>query len=422
MRRMVSAGIGVFFLLGIIRVVPAAGEVGGQPGLLFSEDFESLESVTKNGGKISAGVEFKPGKFGNAAYLGAGQEMLFPAKGNIDLKEGTIEYWVQPVWTEKDKSFRATPGGFRMYKMLEGGVFNSLLIAYAGASYGAVKEMSVRLDEQTSFAVYKPDCNVSGVCSGWKNGEWHKVAFTYKLDGPPEDRSLAFYLDDVLQDSVIGVPVSACDMGEWMRFLPGPTAVDRLRIYPVRKTYDQPRNRNFIANAGFELDENADGGPDFWGQFGAPGVGYWGGAPGLKPEERGHNQRTKEKASSGQWSAKMEGKSVDVGGQSITTIRGIVPDKDYELDGAICSSANQLTVLLRPYDSNGKAIVEGNAQMSVVIPNASLNKWMAISDVLPGKNFYHTPKNCRYVLMYLLIGGKTIIYWDDLYFGDKRSN
>ena len=211
-------------------------------------------------------------------------------------------------------------------------------------------------------------------------------------------------------------------MGEWMRFLPGPVAVDRFSVYSFQKSYPQMANRNFIVNPGFELDENNDGLPDFWGQFGPAGTGYWGGAADMKREERGANSRSDEKAFSGKWSGKMDAMAEGVGGQIITFAEGITPGTTYRIDGAVNSSMNQISIRLQPYNWKNEPITEARRDIKVMIPEGSLNKWVLLSDLLKEENtVYNAPENCRKVLVYCFISGKGILFLDDLYFGEKNQ-
>lgn len=389
--------------------------------LLFQEECESREALEKNGGKAGAGVEFKTGKFGNAAYIPAGQEIVFPAKDNIDLNEGTVEYWYRPEWVAKERSFRHTPGGFRMLKVLTDGTLNQMLISHSGATYGAVKEIGVRFDEKTSMGRRYENANLYGACAGWQDGEWHKITVTYKLSGTEEERYAALYLDEVLQDSIRGIPVSACDMGEWMRFLPGPAAVDRFRVYSIRKDYPVPANHNYVVNPGFELDENNDGLPDFWGQFGPAGTGYWGGTPEMKREEKGVNKRTNEQAFSGSWSGKMESMADSVSGQILTSAKGIVPGTTYRIDGAVNSSLKNITIRFQPYNWKNEPVPDGKQDVNIAIPEGNLNKWVLISDMLKGdKNLYRAPENCRKILIYCFISGKGVLFLDDISLGEQK--
>lgn len=404
-----------------------AGPPGDAPaapaaaGPLFCEEFESRESVEKIGGRVGPGVEFYPGKFGNAACIPAGQEILIPARGRLDLRAGTIEYWMRPEWLETNHSFRATPGGFRMFNVLSNGFLNGIWISHAGAHYGAVKEIGVRFDENTPGGIRQPDCNLSGMCLGWRSGEWHKVTIAYKLAGPPAERRASLFLDDLLQDRIEGLPVGDCDMGDWLRFMPGPAAVDRFCVYDFPKDYPQPEFRNLMVNPGFELDENRDALPDGWGQFGPAGTGYWGGAPALKREERGINRRVPDQSYSGRWSAKMEGWADGVAGQVVAAVAGIVPGQDYEMDAALRSSIKQVKVLFRPAGYQGQPLADAAADWSIVIPEAGLNRWCLISDIRRGKNIFHAPAGCRQVNIYFIMEGQGFVYLDDVCFVARKG-
>jgi hypothetical protein len=251
------------------------------------------------------------------------------------------------------------------------------------------------------------------------------LSISYKLTGINSENELELYVDDVFQDKIKGFesdPDSLID--SIILGAPGKNifiGIDELKIYPFKKHFPL-KSRNLVPNYSFEHDINADGSPDFWAPFTNPGAGYWGGSPDTMKKERGINLLSSEESFSGKYSVKMQGKKNGVKGQVIGRIYGIVPDKAYEFDAAVKTSDQQISFSISPVDFRGKLMAEKAIKYKIQVPHGKIDKWCVLSELSPSKIIIHTPKNCRFLIIYLLNRDKNTIYWDDLYLVEDIEN
>ena len=400
-----------------------ADQVGG---ILLSMDFEDAESLKAVKAKIAGEVTFEKGRFGNAARIG---------KGCIRLKlpealpeKGTIEYWARTEWPVKKAKTGVTY--FSMAKKVAEDRTATLAAWSAGENYGYDREMSVVLDEQARhtrerFFSRRLACYMGGP----DDGDWHKVTIAYDLSLPGEGRA-ELYIDEMLRDRLTGLKLVPKELGLGLTIGAQANrhafAIDSFRIERTARQYPQKPGRNLLDNPGFEIDANNDGIPDCWGQIaGKPGVGYWGGPPALKKEQRGRNTWTREKTFSGKHAAQMESFDAQVGGQIISgSVRGIEPGGQYELDGTVCAfnpKTCRTSVRLVPWDSRHKVMLDHIRSVSLMIPGTSKGQWVSIAEVANGKNLYTVPEDCRSLTVYLHVTGKGNVLWDDLYLGQPRG-
>jgi hypothetical protein len=80
------------FLLVVIFVFLASY---GYADVIFYESFDSIASVQNNGGTYASAPSFVSGKVGNAADFSGSKRVQYPQAGNLDLDEGTVQFWAK---------------------------------------------------------------------------------------------------------------------------------------------------------------------------------------------------------------------------------------------------------------------------------------------------------------------------------------
>ncbi|MBD3164115.1 hypothetical protein GF323_02870 [Candidatus Woesearchaeota archaeon] len=66
-----------------------------ESGLIFYDNLDSIGSILANEG-IAPSVDFVPGIAGNAVNLSINKRIYYPMTGNIDVTNGTLQFWVKP--------------------------------------------------------------------------------------------------------------------------------------------------------------------------------------------------------------------------------------------------------------------------------------------------------------------------------------
>jgi len=402
------------FLAGLDR--PAAQTA------LLRFDGES-KGVLAAGSPVFAGdVTFTEGRIDRAVRFGKGRVVLALARALP--RRGTIEYWVRTLWSDKKEKMRVSY--FSMGRKQPDGATACLAAWASGDCYGWQKEMSVCLDEDLKH-IRDRYFQRRLACSLWDLGsrDWYKVTISYDLAEPGKGRA-ALYVNEVLKDRLDGLALKTEALGTSLVLGATDNAqcflLDDFTIWAEEKRYDQNRERNLLANPGFEEDDNHDGVPDGWQPLtGDKGAGYWGGPPDCKREDRGVSTWCADRFYSGKRSACMQGFHPAVGGQLISLgVRGFTPGETYEIDGAVCSfTPARLTPSIRvvPWDNNHECMKEHVLRLMLRVPKQNAGQWLSISEVARGRSLFTPPKGCRTITLYLHLTGKGKVLWDDLHFG-----
>jgi hypothetical protein len=216
--------------------------VGGEPGLLFYEPFDSYETVLANAGAGDS-YTIEPGHLGNAARIPAvvNQPLDFPTAGNIDFLKGTISFWFKPNW-DGDVDFEhylfemyddADHPPLQMRKWYGGApAFNSFVFRFDGIVDG-VSCNAGPCSRQVGSGSYEPDATML-----WKAGEWHHIAVSWDFTVPSGEHYMAFIIDGTLGDA--GEKYRASGSFDALRFavgsrfngtIPADGWIDDLRIY-----------------------------------------------------------------------------------------------------------------------------------------------------------------------------------------------
>jgi hypothetical protein len=148
-----------------------------QDGGAFLVQFEgSLDSVDGVQGN-ERGVSFVRGHTGKAAMFDDEDTLSYPADGYIHPQQGSIEFWLKPLWNGDDEQsyvfFEVGDSWFNRFRIIKDGANNFRFMAWS------------------SQVEYDVACNVAN----WVANDWHKVRATWQGD------SLSLYLDDALCDT-----------------------------------------------------------------------------------------------------------------------------------------------------------------------------------------------------------------------------
>jgi hypothetical protein len=117
-------------------------------------------------------------RFGKAIQLAEGAKLDIPAEGRLNLDEGTIEMWFQPLWDAP--SGRTAPVPYHYHQLFDSrnveydhGI---VIFLYDGGEVGAGKAL---------HAAWADKDKSDGVSVGvqWKKGVWHHLAFAWKKTG-----------------------------------------------------------------------------------------------------------------------------------------------------------------------------------------------------------------------------------------------
>jgi hypothetical protein len=151
-----------------------------QPSTSLLLSFEN--NTTGAGGETpitSDGLSYTAGVNGQAASLGNPNQLYYSRTGNIDSRQGTLEFWIKPNWAGNDGQNHV------ILKMDSGG----------GMLFGKDGANNWRCIFNRFSANGQPERGVSFNIGTWQAGEWHHAAFTW---GAGE---LRLYLDGSLKAS-----------------------------------------------------------------------------------------------------------------------------------------------------------------------------------------------------------------------------
>lgn len=392
-----------------------AGAAGAAPW--FAEQFESRGAIEAAGGAVAEGVEFRPGKFGQAAFLAGGQTLRLPLA--LDgAGAWTLEFREWICWPAEGPRFRCAAPVLALSRASAPDAA-SLIVTHDGRERGYTRELGVhvRMPATNGSAAFAG--MLSAACLDWPDARWQKISIAWSPADGGRAGEIRLYLNGELHDMLDGVPAAPPGAlfdhavigppGDAVQF-----AVDDLRLFAGQPEVSATP-RNLVRNYSFEHDSNTDGIPDFWAQIGPPGKGYWGGPPGLAPADRGTSRRTEEDAFSGRHALRMESRAPGVGGQAIVTIFGFEPGREYTLDAAVKAAHPRLSLMLSPFDMAGNLMGETKKTFNVELPLDNLDRWTLLSESVAAPLRFRAPAGCRYAHLYLLVYDRQSVYWDDLY-------
>ncbi|MCX6706720.1 MAG: hypothetical protein NT001_01105 [Candidatus Woesearchaeota archaeon] len=149
--------------------------------LSFDAEQASGSRTATIGGGSPASVK---GRFSNGVEIGLGDELLYPASGNIDLSKGTIEFWINTTWDSYDAG---------TYYLFDEGTEGSQRISLLKAGnklYFSVYHLG------TSYPVSVP------INTFWNAGSWYFIAATWDS----AKGEIALYINSTQKNSRNSVP------------------------------------------------------------------------------------------------------------------------------------------------------------------------------------------------------------------------
>ena len=115
------------------------------------------------------------GRFGKGVQLADGAKLDLPAQGHLNLDEGTIEFWFEPMWDAPSGRKETVPYHYhQLFDSRDAGYDYGLVIyLYDGGEVTSGKSLIAAWADKD-----KAD-NVS-VGVQWKKDEWHHIAYAWK--------------------------------------------------------------------------------------------------------------------------------------------------------------------------------------------------------------------------------------------------
>jgi hypothetical protein len=129
----------------------------------------------------ASGVAFAPGHSGQGALFDDNDTLGYAAYENIDVEQGSIEFWLKPLWNGDD-------GESYVFFEIGDAWFNRMRIMKDGANNFRFMVWSADTEYDVAYNV-----------SAWNANEWHHVRVTWK------ENEIALYLDGTLRDVETGV-------------------------------------------------------------------------------------------------------------------------------------------------------------------------------------------------------------------------
>lgn len=177
-----------------------------QPLLMYVPFDTTTHNMINNEFGIAKNVALVEGKVGKGGLFERGSYLRFPARGNINFRRGTVEFWVKPNWDGDD-------GGYHYFfagniddaknvnsihvskKFYEGGVVLGQIDGEED-NEGRAKEEAVVPGGKT--------LSPASVAS-WRKDTWHHVAFSWD----DKKRTIKLYINGVLRATNNRVPEGA---------------------------------------------------------------------------------------------------------------------------------------------------------------------------------------------------------------------
>ena len=198
-----------------------------------------------------SGAMLVEGLYGQGAAVGYGDRLSYAAEGNLDLNQGTIEFWLKPDWNGDD---------MESYTFFEMGYewFNRMRIMKDGAN-------------NLRFMVWDDDTEygVAFNVGDWLAGEWHHIAATWQGD------EIALYIDGLQVGTSEGVTMPAALVDKLFvgsaaldpQYAQG--VIDELRISSTARVGNSATcNRILVADSGNHRLQAFDSLGNFLSEFG----------------------------------------------------------------------------------------------------------------------------------------------------------
>ncbi|PHN05307.1 LamG-like jellyroll fold domain-containing protein [Flavilitoribacter nigricans] len=207
-----------YSLLFILPLTTLSGqEISADANTLLLLHFN--ESTTGDQGEVpltADNITYAAGIHGEAVELSAGSTLSYASTDNIQVSEGTIEFWINPSWSAPDPTHRAFFGLGNDLLLVKDGIDNFRFI--------------LRSDDSEAYQAYN--------LGSWQSGEWHHLAVSWEIPGRMKtyvDGMQVIDHSSAAQDLITNVP-DAIYVGSQFGFFTAEISVDELHISNVART------------------------------------------------------------------------------------------------------------------------------------------------------------------------------------------
>ena len=173
-----------------------------RPLIYISFDDSTKNQITNQDGEVKQ-VKRVAGKIGQAGLFEKGSYIRFPAKGNINFTQGTVELWFKPNWSGDGDGDTYPYHYFFAGNISDAKNLNSIHFykkPYAkGAALGLIDgKASIGSDKPETEAIVPSGDDLSPVSTrNWKKGEWIHLAFSWDKN----NHIMKIYFDGILRAS-----------------------------------------------------------------------------------------------------------------------------------------------------------------------------------------------------------------------------
>ncbi len=182
---------------GIERTIKT--EVFPPASKIFESGFHGKKDAEYGKGDVKSSSQIQPEVKNEGILLGDNKSIAFKAKGNINEKEGTIEFRIKPFWKWNDFGTHRiiTLTGSSKENLLELMVFDRVSDSEGKIYKGPFLALRIFAGRW-----YQTVCDVRNL----SNDTPHHVVATWKADGSEVDEAIKLYVDGV-RDEFSGDPV-----------------------------------------------------------------------------------------------------------------------------------------------------------------------------------------------------------------------
>jgi hypothetical protein len=214
---------------------------------IFSESFDSLDSIKANGGTYSD-ITLAKGKSGSGVLIQGRGKLVYPAANHFNFQKGTIEFWIKPNWDSR----------------LDLGTPKYLLTIYEGTNFWTSPHtLSIPIAAYTAnlnqriLNIFAPTFGYHGnkarftqskepfTIMKWQPGEWHKVTLFWDFTlpdnaGGTHNSYLVAKIDDTYTTCQMVAPVGSDGFAPDAKIIlgqdyagryPADAVIDELKIY-----------------------------------------------------------------------------------------------------------------------------------------------------------------------------------------------
>jgi hypothetical protein len=241
----------LFTLLVFLFFPPLTHAKGGPPQKIhpiFSETFDSFDSIKANGGTYSD-VTLAKGKSGSGVLIQGRGKLVYPAANHINFQKGTIEFWIKPNWDSsldlgktkffltvcEGKDFWTAPHRLIIPIVAYTAKLNQRIQNIFAPAFGYRGHKDLWLQSAEPFTIMK-----------WQPGQWHKITLFWDFTLPDNDDGthnsyMVAKIDDTYTPCKKVAPVGADGFAPDAKIIlgqdhvlgrfPAEAVIDELKIY-----------------------------------------------------------------------------------------------------------------------------------------------------------------------------------------------